>query len=135
MERSGEPPSIIDPVVIAGDSSGKSHPFYKEKWWGSEETHFNSQDKYCCKVLRFKRGGKTSLHSHVKKHETLLVVEGTLTLEYVVDTKVFVTKLEKGEAWVVSPGFPHKLSAEDGDVVIVEASTFDSPDDSVRIRI
>jgi len=74
------------------------------------------------------------MHFHLDKHETLVVVEGTLILEYIHNKQSYTTKLHKGEAWVVPPGFMHKLKAETEDVIIIEASTYDHPKDSLRVH-
>jgi len=118
-------------LLIAGDRAGKAIPRYVEKTWGHELIYYNDGD-YCMKVLQMD-GGATSTHFHVSKHETLLVVSGTLTLETIVNKVVTRRKLEKGVAWVICPGYVHKLIAEDGPVTLVEASTYDHEDDSIRI--
>lgn len=116
----------------AGERAYRVEPSHTDKWWGYEKTYHNDE-KYCQKLLFMKSGGATSMHFHVKKHETLLVTNGTLTFSYIWNKETTVIKLEEGEAFCVPPGFVHKLSAEDGDVSIVEASTYDSADDSIRI--
>lgn len=120
-------------LTITGMTSGKSVPYYRKKWWGYELTYINERDSYCQKLLYLKDGGHTSLHFHVEKSETLLVVEGILTLEYIENKETYIVKLNPGEAWVVNPGFVHKLIAANGDVTLVECSTYDADDDSVRI--
>lgn len=110
-------------------------PSITSKWWGYEHTFFNGESdvNYCAKLLHFNKGGHTSMHLHAGKHETLMVAKGTLTLEIIVDKEVLVHTLEEGSAWVMAPGVPHKLIAKHGVLVIIEASTKDRADDSVRI--
>jgi quercetin dioxygenase-like cupin family protein len=79
--------------------------------------------------------GATSMHFHIIKHETLLVAEGTLTIEILHEKTHQKYELVKGESFVMPPGLPHKLinsSATQG-LIIVESSTFDSPEDSMRV--
>lgn len=53
---------------------------YKD--WGREEILVNSAAcNYSAKMLVLHRGKTTSLHFHRKKKETLIVVEGSCTLE------------------------------------------------------
>lgn len=136
-----KPVSEIKPDVIGKTShrvngllGGLCQPYRRKKWWGEELTYFNNSDiGYCAKLLHFKKGGHTSLHLHAGKHETLVVVQGTLTLEVILDKMKTVHKLKQGEAWVMVPGVPHQLIAADDDVIVIEASTIDRDDDSVRI--
>jgi mannose-6-phosphate isomerase-like protein (cupin superfamily) len=88
------------------------------------------------KRLFIKSGESSSMHFHIYKHETLLVTEGVLTLQYKDgrggDHQVLIPQ---GEAFVVPPGFQHKLIATDFDVQLIEASTQDHPEDSVRVHM
>lgn len=110
--------------------------FKTPKWWGGEYTYYNKQtDKhsYCLKVLFMNAGGATSMHFHIKKHETLYVAQGNATiiiLENKTETKF---KLKPGDSFVLAPGTMHKICADDGDLLIVEASTYDHPTDSQRV--
>ena len=146
--------SNLDPHVaviqqIAGDEAGQAMPKRVEKTWGYE-LHYRNDDKYCMKLLHFNgppvdldnqsvldiadTRWATSMHFHVIKHETLLVTRGTLTLELIVNKITYVYKLTEGQAWVICPGHVHRLSAIDGPVDLIEASTQDFEDDSVRIN-
>ena len=73
------------------------------------------------------------MHYHVGKHETLLVVAGNLTLITLYDKKEQVRRLGPGQAYVMAPGMAHRLVAAEGPVDLIEASTTDYDDDSVRI--
>ena len=74
-------PSIEAYATIAADIAGKANPQKIEKWWGHELVYKNDP-QYCIKMLHLNPDGASSRHFHVDKHETLLVVRGTLTLEY-----------------------------------------------------
>lgn len=123
--------AVENPIAVNHWLAGKAIPEHTKKWWGGEWTFHNAN--YCCKTLVMNEGGETSMHFHVNKHETLYVASGILTLNYIHDKKEYEKELKAGEAWIVPPGFVHKLSARHGDVVIVEASTYDASEDSIRI--
>ncbi len=147
LEKSWGPsePHVAVIQHIAGDEAGQAMPKYVEKTWGYE-LHYRNDDRYCMKLLHFEgppcdckidmsdRSVSTSMHFHVLKHETLLVVRGTLTLELIINKSSQIHKLTPGTAWVICPGHIHRLSAIDGPVDLIEASTRDYEDDSVRIN-
>lgn len=110
-------------------------PIQLEKRWGQEDTYINSN--YCMKTLTIKANNKGSMHFHIEKHETLLVVQGTLLLRIkdpstTEEQEYLVQPLE---AVVVPPGFLHQLCALSTDVLLVEASTFDNNLDSIRVHM
>jgi mannose-6-phosphate isomerase-like protein (cupin superfamily) len=126
-------PHVATEAIINGMCSGIAIPKKVEKWWGYE-LHYHNDDLYCMKWLHFEHGGATSLHFHVGKHETLLVISGTLTVETVYDKETQYRRLGPGTALVIVPGFTHRLIAGEGPVDVIEASTEDHEDDSVRIK-
>lgn len=142
-------PHVAVVQQIAGDVAGQAMPKRVDKTWGYE-LHYRNDDNYCMKLLHFNgpsldwndptelnledTAWSTSMHLHVLKHETLLVTRGILTLQLIVNKKIQVHKLTEGMAWVVCPGHIHRLSAIDGPVDLVEASTKDYEDDSVRVN-
>ena len=132
LEPSDHEPHVEAWAIIAGDVAGRSMPRYVEKSWGYELIYKNDE-QYCCKLLHFDEGA-TSMHFHVIKHETLVVTKGLLTVEYIINKETKCVKIPKGCALVVCPGFPHRLMALDGEVELMEASTEDYADDSVRIN-
>lgn len=130
-----EEPHIQACSLIAGDQSGLAMPKLVEKRWGHEIIYKNDSD-YCMKLIHIKKDCQTSMHFHVDKHETLLVTAGVLLLKYQDRVgKKFEILLKPNTAWIVSPGFAHQLVAHEDDVTLVEASTLDTPDDSVRIHL
>lgn len=125
-------PALIELSTVVGRSSGVAIPQLVSKRWGGELIYKN--DAYCMKMLIINPHQQTSMHLHVQKEETLLVVSGTLTIEFIArdGTKGKYT-LNPGNAMTVAPGFPHQLIAGDSQVILVEASTFDHATDSVRV--
>jgi mannose-6-phosphate isomerase-like protein (cupin superfamily) len=119
----------------ASDNSGYAVPQLVKKRWRTEHIYFNRE--YCMKRIHIHSNASTSMHFHVDKHETLLCVEGQLGIEYLDrDANSVNVVLNPGEAFVVSPGFPHRLFPMLGEpVTLVESSTYDHPDDSVRIKM
>tara|TARA_Y100000034_G_scaffold99811_1_gene122809 strand:+ start:356 stop:832 length:477 start_codon:yes stop_codon:yes gene_type:complete len=127
-----EDPHVTSEAIINGLCAGVAVPKQVDKWWGYE-LHYRNDDLYCMKWLHMDHGGATSMHYHVGKHETLLVVSGVLTVETVYDKQTKYRRLGPGAALVVAPGFAHRLIAAEGPVDLIEASTKDFDDDSVRI--
>ena len=57
-----------------------------EKDWG-HEIIFENNDKYCGKLLVFRKGASFSMHYHLIKDETWYVQEGEFLFRWI-DTKV-----------------------------------------------
>jgi len=123
---------IATEAIINGLCAGIAVPKRVDKWWGYE-LHYRNDELYCMKWLHFEHGGATSMHYHVGKHETLLVTSGVLTIETTYNKERKYRRLGPGMALVVAPGFAHRLIAAEGPVDLIEASTQDFDDDSVRI--
>jgi quercetin dioxygenase-like cupin family protein len=105
------------------------------KGWGWEEWIVNN-DLYCGKRLHFvAKGGRTSLHFHVNKHETMYVESGSfniLMIDTVSGTEI-VRELKKGDSIVIKPQTPHRIIAAEVPSVLVEFSTHHENSDSYRI--
>lgn len=103
------------------------------KGWGHELIIHNSE-KYCGKVLVFKKGCKFSMHYHLLKQETWYVNKGSFIYRWI-DTENAVqheTQMKVGDTVTQYPGQPHQLEAlEDGEIFEVSTQHFDS--DSYRI--
>lgn len=112
--------------------SGIVSPVRIEKRWGHECIYTN--DQYCLKTICISALQSTSMHFHITKRETLMVQEGLLELGYIdregIERRI---KLSKGQAIHIDCGFIHQLRAIT-DCVLVEASTFDEPHDSYRVK-
>lgn len=114
--------------------AGIARPKHVSKRWGEETSYFNNE--YCLKTITIKDGCESSMHFHVRKHETLLVIKGILTLKYN-DGRGLSDEmdLQEGEAIIIPPGFQHRLCAYHGQVVLVEGSTYDDEKDSIRVSL
>lgn len=112
--------------------SGYCDPIKIEKDWGYELIYQNNS-LYCCKKLHIYSNCSCSYHLHMEKHETLLVVSGTLYIDTTHNKTYQKYIVKEGEAFVVAPGFIHSLRAEDSSVTLIEASTPSYDTDSIRI--
>ena len=101
---------------------------YVEKLWGEEIILVNS-DKYCAKLLVIDPGARMSYHYHIKKTETFYCLEGYSTLR------------SEGKDYLLAPftrpktiaaGTKHMVLGHDAPCVVLEVSTNDNSDDSVR---
>lgn len=133
-------------IVHKPKHAGLTDGVFVEKRWGHERIFINgageSTDKlnsYCMKEIFIRKNNCTSEHVHVNKHETLYVVSGILTFCYRdgEGSDPLQKLVAPGQAVVVPPGLIHRLCAWDTteDVLIIEASTPDSPDDSIRVTM
>jgi hypothetical protein len=115
----------IKPIVCEGCKIPKG--------WG-EELIIENNEKYCGKLLIFKKGCKFSMHYHMIKDETWYVNEGVFIYRWI-DTEtaeLHEETLTKGNIVRQRPGQPHQLeSLEEG--VIFEVSTTHFDDDSYRV--
>jgi mannose-6-phosphate isomerase-like protein (cupin superfamily) len=106
------------------------------KSWGYEAIHVNTS-KYCMKTLHIFPGSSTSMHYHKDKTETLYIAKGCLQIEYFIDHahNANMIYLNEGMSFTVIPNLKHKLiNNYSSEAIIVEASTFDSPQDSYRME-
>ena len=108
-----------------------------DKSWGYEIHRVNNKEEnYCSKILFIEKGKGTSMHYHLKKHETFYVREGML-LVTTIDTQTIestVTALLPGECMEIPRGIAHRLSAdEDSPVEFDETSTYSEDSDSYRV--
>lgn len=103
------------------------------KGWG-EEVIITNNEKYCGKILRFKRGAKFSMHYHLIKDETWYVNDGLFIYRWI-DTntaEVHEQQLSLGDVVRQYSGQPHQLEAiTDGEIFEVSTQHFDS--DSYRV--
>tara|TARA_Y100001970_G_scaffold291695_2_gene429875 strand:- start:2082 stop:2582 length:501 start_codon:yes stop_codon:yes gene_type:complete len=136
LDPQGEP--VVDVIATTGHNrggmgkSGKVEPSIIPKRWGYEKIYQNNKE-YCSKLLVINKEQQTSMHFHIDKHETLVVVEGVLAVDYISkkhNTTIFVKPLE---AFVIAPGLPHRLRALEEDVKLIESSMPSFDTDSIRI--
>jgi mannose-6-phosphate isomerase-like protein (cupin superfamily) len=104
-----------------------------DKNWGHEIVIVNNE-KYCGKILVFKRGFKFSMHYHIIKQETWYVNVGSFIF-YWIDTETaekHTKELFKGDVVTIPIGMPHQLVAlTDGEIFEISTQHFDS--DSYRV--
>ncbi len=104
-----------------------------EKGWGSELI-WATNDKYCGKLLRFKKDSKFSMHFHSVKDETWYVLSGKFEVKYIMTQNAAINSqiLEVGSVWRNEPLEPHQvICLEEG--TIIEVSTPDSVEDNYRV--
>lgn len=118
--------------AVGTSASGRCIPGFVDKRWGSEHIYQNN-DNYCLKVLSIEQGKACSMHFHLDKHETMLVVDGVLAIDFIYEKEHKTVVLNKWEAFTISPGLPHSLRSLEGTVRLIEASTPDYKQDSIRI--
>jgi mannose-6-phosphate isomerase-like protein (cupin superfamily) len=103
------------------------------KGWGHEVIIVNT-DKYCGKILHFKKDAKFSMHFHIKKTETWYVQSGKFTFRWIdtSDASIHTETLNPGDNITNDVGQPHQLIClEEGD--IFEVSTTHYEEDSYRV--
>ena len=100
-----------------------------KKPWGHELLFALVPKKYAGKLLVIERGRRLSLQLHRRKHESLYVLKGRLTLRLGDRTRV----AGPGSAFEVAPGTVHRFEARHGRVTLLEVSTTEL-DDVVRLQ-
>lgn len=99
-----------------------------EKKWGYEEIYV-STELYTYKKLKF-YGNRTMLpHYHIQKDETFYCVFGTGDL--IVDGSII--PLKEGVCVRILPGSIHSIRSGNNNMEIIEVSTKDDPNDTVRL--
>lgn len=107
-----------------------------EKSWGKEEWLANNQGEgYCAKYLYINAGHKFSMHMHVLKAETFILVNDAIAQLLYVDTELGEERsmdLVMGVPVDIPRFMPHSVKAIT-DTVVLEVSTFHRDDDSYRM--
>jgi mannose-6-phosphate isomerase-like protein (cupin superfamily) len=107
---------------------------FVEKGWG-HELIWATNDKYCGKLLHFKKASKFSMHFHAQKDETWYVLSGRFEVRWIdtADASEKFVHLYQGDTWHNKPLLPHQLICiEEG--TIIEVSTPDSVEDNYRVQ-
>ena len=118
------------PIIFNAKKCSES--IVKKGW--VHEVIFENNEKYCGKLLVFKKGRKFSMHYHMIKDETWYVQEGEFIYTWI-DTEKAETQsqhLFPGDAVRVPPGHPHQLEAVT-DATMFEVSTEHFDYDSYRV--
>lgn len=105
-----------------------------KKGWGLE-IHFVNNDKYCLKYLVFFKGKKFSWHKHLNKQELWFCMWGSFECVINTENNEFFDyfKFKAGDKIEIMPNVEHQLMALTNSI-IVEVSTTDFPEDSIRIE-
>jgi len=104
-----------------------------KKIWGYEIWYCNFKDLYCGKMLVLKPGFQMSLHKHLVKHETFLVLEGTIVLTSSEDNFRIEDIWVKGSVVTIEPKTFHSMRALNGEAKLIEFSTHHSNGDVKRL--
>lgn len=103
------------------------------KGWGEEEWLVNN-NKYCCKFLNFNKGKKFSMHYHLIKDETWIVLEGSFNFRWInqINAKVMEKEIKVGDIIRIRPNTIHQLESLE-ESKIIEVSTRHFEEDSYRV--
>ena len=113
---------------------------FESKGWGWEHVIVN-KEKYCGKILFFKKDLFCSWHYHLQKDETFYIQSGRLKVYYSFDDclengqlsdDVNTIILEEGDGFHVPVGLRHRMEGLT-DVYMFEFSTQHFDKDSIRV--
>ncbi len=103
-----------------------------EKPWG-REIWVAHTDRYALKLIEIKKGTRSSLQYHERKHEHIYLDSGLLKVEHESETGQMETLvLRPGEVLENKPGRRHRVTALE-DVRVIEVSTPEL-EDVVRVE-
>ena len=97
-----------------------------EKKWG-KEIILAREEEYACKLLVIDPGKISSLHCHLQKVETFVVVDGEVWFQH----RDLIYHFFEGDKIRVIPGEFHRFWSEDG-ATLLEVSSKDDPEDNER---
>lgn len=106
-----------------------------QKGWGYEKWITNNE-KYCGKLLFFKKGKRCSWHYHLVKDEVFYIHSGRIDLVYgLTDDKKEATRLilEQGDSFHVPVGLRHQMMGLE-ETELFEFSTQHIEADSIRVE-
>lgn len=110
---------------------GRRTPEIISKPWGREEI-FARTERYVGKILVVRAGESLSLQYHVRKDETLTLIQGKVRLLVEENGRMVEHHMAPGDAYHITPGTRHRLEAL-VDSRLVEVSTPEI-DDVVRLE-
>ncbi len=126
---------MIEPTEQSAFEKSKNIPTFHEKGWGHERWIVNNE-KYCGKILHFKKGKKCSWHYHKLKDETFYLQSGKLLVQLSDGDDIALAQsveLESGDSLHIYPGLRHRMTAlQPSDLFEFSTQHFDS--DSYRIE-
>lgn len=106
-----------------------------KKGWGYE-IWIENNNRYCGKLLFFRKNKKCSWHYHRLKEETFYLQAGRLLLRYGWDEDITKSEgliLNPGDSFHVSVGMKHQMTGLLTSNVLFEFSTQHLDSDSIRI--
>ncbi len=106
-----------------------------EKAWGHELWIINDE-KYCGKLLVFKKDKEFSMHFHLLKDEAWYISKGEFEYKYIDTAKAneYTTTVSEGDCIRLLPGQPHQMKALTEGATIFEVSTQHFDLDSYRVK-
>lgn len=108
--------------------------YHHDRGWGYEKWIENLPD-YCGKMLVLAKGKKGSMHYHMKKLETMFLIEGSVVLS-MIDAETgneYAVQLNKWDSIRIERGQAHQIIAIE-DSKLIEFSTTHEEKDSYRVR-
>ncbi len=115
----------------------KNQRAYHKHLWGSEEWLTNNE-LYCDKYLILREGFMSSLHYHIIKDETFIIIKGSVLLE--VGTKAHEKvkgykniTMKVGDIYRLNPYTVHRFKSLTKNSIILEVSTHHEDEDSIKI--
>ena len=95
----------------------------------------NEENNYSGRIINLNQTQMTSTHFHSKKHKTIYVLQGTLTIEIIEPTngETISFDVDSEECFDIEQNVAHRLMAKDGGVTAIEISTFHYDEDVYRV--
>ena len=95
----------------------------------------NEENNYSGRIINLNQNQMTSTHFHSKKHKTIYVLQGTLTIEIIEPTngETISFDVDSEECFDIEQNVAHRLMAKDGGVTAIEISTFHQDEDVYRV--
>jgi mannose-6-phosphate isomerase-like protein (cupin superfamily) len=106
------------------------------KDWGNVIKIVDNEDNnYSGRIINLNQNQMTSTHFHSKKHKTIYVLQGTLTIEIIEPTngETISFDVDSEECFDIEQNVAHRLMAKEGGVTAIEISTFHQDEDVYRV--
>ena len=116
----------------------KRYGSVSNKSWGNIIKIVDSEDNnYSGKILNINQNQTTSTHFHSKKHKTIYVLNGVLSIEVIEpeSAELVEYKVESEECFEIEQNVTHRLMAKDGGVTAIEVSTYHHDNDVYRVQL
>lgn len=86
------------------------------------------------KILAVKNGKAGSLHFHLEKEEIFFVLSGCFEIITISDGKEVSLTLDRYDTILLPPGAVHQIIGRGEENILIEISTLDKSEDSIKIR-